>query len=371
MASFLGLARVLLLSLLVSTVVAGTNSTCKNPRIRREWRALSEDERLDWIRAVNCLSTLPHDPSLVPSVPVNESLIPPVNTSSSFYDDLVYVHMDLNIKIHFAGLFFPWHRYYLQYFEDTLIQKCGYKGATPYWDWTLDAHDMYNSPFFDNSSSGIGGWGDPNNDYQIHTGGFKDDIRAYPNPHHVRRNFSVFPFSNPELLPPFAGDPAAPPSPVDLMVNTTMTKENVDYTVNSFEGDFFEFQTYAESTEGIHFGAHLIVAGDMTGYCSNGAKAPDCVAGTKWTPNDPVFFMHHGMVDKIWYDWQNKSPKNKYAFGGGSVTASTSFENFVKFPTGLPPYLGFDSELFGDGFWNVTVWDVMDTMGDTLCYVYA
>ena len=34
-------------------------------------------------------------------------------------------------------MFLPWHRYYLQYFENALIRKCDYKGATPYWDWTL------------------------------------------------------------------------------------------------------------------------------------------------------------------------------------------------------------------------------------------
>ena len=27
--------------------------------------------------------------------------------------------------------------YYVQYFEDALVEKCGYKGTTPYWDWTL------------------------------------------------------------------------------------------------------------------------------------------------------------------------------------------------------------------------------------------
>jgi len=32
----------------------------------------------------------------------------------------------------------------------------------------------------------------------------------------------------------------------------------------------------------------------------------------------------------------------------------------------------FDSLIPGDGLWpNVTVWDVMDTTGGTLCYVYA
>ena len=111
----------------------------------------------------------------------------------------------------------------------------------------LDAADFEHSTFFDNSSHGVGGWGDPENDFQIYTGGFKDVIRAYPNPHHIRRNFTLFPFQ----MPPFPGaplssDPSAPPPPVDLMINTTFTQANVDYTVNNFTGDFIGFQEYTE-----------------------------------------------------------------------------------------------------------------------------
>lgn len=110
-----------------------------------------------------------------------------------------------------------------------------------------DAHDVYNSNFFDNSSSGLGGWGDPNNDYQISTGGFKDVIRAYPNPHHIRRNFTLNPSGNPAFISPFAGDPTAPPFPPGLQINATMTKQNVDLLVNGFEGDFIGFQSYLDS----------------------------------------------------------------------------------------------------------------------------
>jgi len=279
--------------------------------------------------------------------------------------------MDLNLNIHLTGLFLPWHRYYVQFFEDSLIGKCGYKGVSPYWDWTIDAHDVFNSAFFDNSSHGVGGWGDPNNDFQITTGGFKDAIRAYPNPHHIRRNFSVLPFTNPNTASPFAADPTAPPPPTNLMINTTMTKANVDYIVSNYTGDYIDFQAYFESLNGTHIGAHLILGGDMTGLCSNGAVAPACVAGPKWTPNDPLFFMHHAMVDKIWFDWQNKHPQNFYAYAGGSISAASNFTLFTQFPTGLPPFLNFDSPIPGDGFWNVTIWDVIDTTGDTLCYVYA
>jgi tyrosinase len=107
---------------------------------------------------------------------------------------------------------------------------------------------LYNSNIFDGSSSDFGGWGDPVNDHQITTGGFKDAIRAYPNPHHIRRNFSLFPFQNPDLHNPFT-DPSAPSPPTDFMINTTMTKENVDFIVDNFGGDFIGFQSYYESLQ--------------------------------------------------------------------------------------------------------------------------
>jgi len=100
---------------------------------------------------------------------------------------------------------------------------------------------------FDDSPSGVGGWGDPANDHQISTGGFKDLVVSYPVPHHIRRNFSLFPLANSEFPNLFAGDSMAPPLPADLMINTTMTKENVDKSVNGFEGDFIGFHTFVES----------------------------------------------------------------------------------------------------------------------------
>ena len=110
---------------------------CTKPAIRREWRALTTEEKADWICAVNvridarlclaedifgfqCLSQLPHDPALTPSVDPSVSLIPPVNTSGSYLDgmiqsidlafqdvrvsnclyaDIVYLHMDLSTRV--------------------------------------------------------------------------------------------------------------------------------------------------------------------------------------------------------------------------------------------------------------------------------
>lgn len=70
-------------ALLVSPAQA---ATCETPSVRREWRTFSTYEKADWIAAVNCLSNLPHDDALTPSVDPSISNIVPVNASGSYYD---------------------------------------------------------------------------------------------------------------------------------------------------------------------------------------------------------------------------------------------------------------------------------------------
>ncbi|KAI0329743.1 Di-copper centre-containing protein [Cubamyces sp. BRFM 1775] len=169
---------------------------CTRPSVRREWRKLSLPERAEWIAAINCLAKLPHTNALTPSVDPSISNIPPVNSSGSYWDDIVYIHMDLNTKIHNTGLFFPFHRFYVNAVESAMKDFCGYTGAFPYWDWSIDAHDVQNSPLFREASpiSGLGGWGDPSKDFQVQDGGFRHLEVAYPIPHIIRRNFTLQPF---------------------------------------------------------------------------------------------------------------------------------------------------------------------------------
>lgn len=123
------------------------------------------------------------------TVNISISAIPPVNTTGSYYDgelrpsicvnvllmrcsvDFVYMHMDLNVlvrirclvpthlkdssvigKIHFTGLFLPWHRWYVAVYETALKERCGYEGSSPYWNWSMGislrypAHKSAHSP---------------------------------------------------------------------------------------------------------------------------------------------------------------------------------------------------------------------------------
>ncbi|KAF8495782.1 Di-copper centre-containing protein [Russula emetica] len=334
---------------------------CTKPAVRKEWRAFSTEEKAEWIRAVNCLSKQPHDSALAPSVDPSLSLIPPVNTSGSYYDDLVYIHMDLNIRIHFTGLFLPWHRWYTDVFEKSLKTKCGYTGASPYWDWTIDAPDFYESSFWKDSDpkSGLGGWGDPNADYQVPDGGFHTLPLSYPSPHTVRRNFTL-------VAPPF---PGAAPGP-QMSNNASFSASVIESILRISPGDYKQFQTAVERPGGPHGGVHVIMGGDMSGFCPKNSPL-NCNGGPKWSPNDPLFFMHHATVDKIWYDWQNRNPASVKSFFGGSVERLANQSDIAQYPTGGPPYLTLDSIIPADGlFPEVTIGDVLNTTGGYLCYVY-
>jgi len=105
-----------------------------------------------------------------------------------------------------------------------------------------DAPDFYNSTILDTDpDSGFGGWGDSANDYRVMTGAFgKDFVRAYPAPHNIRRNFTLQPFLGQSIPTGVA------PFDTSIMINTTFTKEIVDYLVNSFVGDYRGFHAFFE-----------------------------------------------------------------------------------------------------------------------------
>jgi tyrosinase len=78
------------------------------------------------------------------------------------------------------------------------------------------------------------------------------------------------------------------------------------------------------------------------------------------SPGDPIFFMHHGFVDRNWRTWQTTDPTDRlYQVGGYTTTSDPKTPltlDYILTSKGLRP--------------DVTVRDVMDTMGGYLCYQY-
>ncbi|KII86666.1 hypothetical protein PLICRDRAFT_113415 [Plicaturopsis crispa FD-325 SS-3] len=331
--------------------------TCTNPVVRKEWRALPREDRAEWIRAVKCLANLPGDPGIEATVyPTKPPYhLPPRNYSGSYYDDLSFVHMDLSTFTHNMGIWLPWHRSLLYGFEMQMKEKCGYRGVSPYWDWTKDAPDFeFGSIWDDDPESGLGGWGDPENDYAITTGGFATNFTlSYPIPHPMRRKFT---------LRPYVGqDPTIYPEP-ELAANATITGELMDNLVKGYKGAYREMSVYFDRIEGPRTAVHRMIGGDSAGQCP--AAAPNCTTNPAMTPNDPVFWLIHEMMSKVWWDWQNYDLENNFwAFEANTTTDVNS--------TDAPLGHDLDFVMPLDGFFpEVRVRDVMNITGGYLCYVY-
>jgi tyrosinase len=59
-----------------------------------------------------------------------------------------------------------------------------------------------------------------------------------------------------------------------------------------------------------------------------------------------MFWLHHAMVDRIWWAWQNSHAANKHAFEGRSIQ---DLGHYAEFPNGGAPWLGMWSLLPTDG----------------------
>lgn len=94
-----------------------------------------------------------------------------------------------------------------------------------------------------------------------------------------------------------------------------------------------------------------------------------------FSPGDPVFYLHHSYLDKLWWEWQKLDPATRlqdmggantkrgqappaqyldyFGDGGGSITTL----NHTLFMTGLAP--------------NATIGDIMDLNGPVICSEYV
>ncbi|KAJ7091863.1 Di-copper centre-containing protein [Mycena belliarum] len=348
---------------------------CSHPAVRKEWRSLPHKERADWITAVNCLAKLPHDRMFKPSV--NPPDIAPYNASGSLFDGIGSLTQTLNSLakilfmhtwIHYTGQFLPWHRWYINTFDQALRSRCGYRGSSPYWDWTKGSPSpssrvrvMQYLPV-----SGLGGWGAASTQYHVLDGAFSASSSfrpSYPYPHIMWRNYTLFPPLDKLIpIPGFVWNLSMP-------ATDNFTRPVVEGIINGFEGDFRNFHATLES--GPHTYVHLCVSGDMAGVCPVGAP-PDCITAPTFSANDPLFFLHHAMVDRIWYKWQHKHKSNKNAFFGGSVQRLENATAFLRYQTGGPPFLSMDSVIPTNGLATspVILSDVMSTTEGPLCYIY-
>ncbi|KAH6561184.1 hypothetical protein BASA60_011553 [Batrachochytrium salamandrivorans] len=282
------------------------NKRCTSPSIRKEFRELSWEDRRSYIDAIKCLRRA-------------RSTFPKNTGSRSLYDDFVYTHVGVGNLAHTTAVFLPWHRLFMQNYEDALRNVCGYTGFLPYWDWSLDSSDPMSSEVW--SDDFMGGDGDPTTNCIV-TGPFAGIKSPYPAPHCVRRKF--------------------------LLSNSMFA---YTYTPRAIRGLIREFKTFGrfhtQLERNPHSGVHFGVGGEMD--------------DATISAGDPVFFLHHANIDRLWAIWQEQDPNNMNDFSGPRRPSSpfnhATLEDHV-----------FMLGLSGD----LRVKDVMSTTsGGRFCYKYS
>ncbi|KAI0376099.1 putative tyrosinase [Hypomontagnella monticulosa] len=286
---------------------------CRQPAVRREWRALGSLERLEYLQAVKCLSS-------IPSTLCNGTL----------HDEFAYIHRKIGDYSHEAAPFLPWHRYFIHIYEETLKQRCKYKGTLPYWDWTRDWADLSQSPVWD-ATEGFGGNGNADTPAAVGDGRCVQNgpfaglqVQYYGedwHPHCLSRGFLVG-----ELQDHFGAQ----------RLNSSAMAAVLD------EADYYSFLLKLE--DGPHSAIPINVRGDFSTFTA---------------PNDPIFFLHHGQVDRLWWKWQNENFK----------TRALAYDGPSRHNSSVPAQLTDLIEMVGLAP-SVPVGSVMTTTNPLLCYKY-
>jgi tyrosinase len=259
-------------------------------RIRKDQATLSPGERKAFVNAVLSLKQIP------------SQLYPPSNNR---YDDYVTIHSVSMLMstgpmpAHQGPAFLPWHREFIRRFESDL-QSVDQRVTLPYWDWTKD--NKVDSHIWDQDFMGGNGRDEDN---KVMTGPFAFDAGKWnlnindldePNPQtYLRRAFGKFPGVS--TLP--TAEQVADALKVIPYDSPPWTSDSQPSFRNRLEG------WYGDGN--IHNRVHLWVAG---GTPPDYGDAGSMFWST--SPNDPIFFLHHCNIDRLWSEWQQQNPTVGY-----------------------------------------------------------
>jgi tyrosinase len=292
-------------------------------RVRKDVRKLTAKERAEYVQAVLKLKQVPS----------------PYTSGLNYYDQFVVWHRSMYAcdpamshgamtMAHAGPLFLPWHRQYLLMFEDALREVSGDKHLTvPYWDWTNE--ESTQAVFQDDF---MGGQGDPLQGHAVTSGPFRkgawpvtiqpqgwgEQLSRWP---HLVRGRDAIPglFS----LPTEAEVQAALDVPTYDVAPYDTTSDWTRSFRNNLEGfrDGPGQQSMVCGADGfmavlplnpptMHNVVHGWVGG-ILGFGDGGRPLYGTMV-LSTSPNDPVFFLHHANVDRIWAQWQERHGVHTY-----------------------------------------------------------
>lgn len=236
--------------------------------------------------------------------------------------------MNQSLTIHGTANFLSWHRVFTALFETALREECGFNGTQPYWNWGKSALDPINSPIFDGSPGSMGG----NGAFAPHncTNAFQNNKNCIPagagggcvtQGPFANMSVNLGPISptlaaaNVTALSPadfFRYNPRCLRRDVSVFVSSGWTTDQNSTDLIAGSTSVEEFQDTMQGNPstgdfGVHGGGHFTIVGDPGGdfFIS---------------PGDPVFFLHHGQIDRTWWIWQNLDPETRTSQVAGTIT---------------------------------------------------
>jgi tyrosinase len=201
------------------------------------------------------------------------------------YDNFVLRHANANMMaIHRCPAFLPWHRRFLWDYEKELQRVSGNDDlGLPYWNWPSGG---MGASIWDDNLLG----GDGNASGTVTSGPFRDGQWAVVNSSGnasgpLQRRLGRGTNQNLPTIPELQ----------QLLLATPFDSSPWNTTSNPSFRNLLE--GWISSGPAYHNLGHVWVGGSMLPMTS---------------PNDPVFFMHHCMVDKMWHEWQLRFPNQGY-----------------------------------------------------------
>lgn len=303
-----------LLALLVCLVLAACGESQPATRIRKNAKDLTAAEKQDLVDAILKLKATPS----------------PYASGISYYDQFVLFHKQafnysMSAEHHVAHAHptvLPWHRKMLLLFEDALREVSGKDITLPYWDWTDP--ESTRAVF---SESFMGTQGDASQEYAVTNGPFRkgnwtinvfsdrpEGLAQTPHPHLVRAMGRYEADVNDNIHLPTAEEVE-----LGLRIPTFDVAPWNDKSPReqSFRNYLEGFDPERPGYFHMHNMVHTWVAGHFR--LEDGSERWGTMGAPDVSPNDPVFYLHHANVDRVWAQWEELHP-GVYEDGGGHST---------------------------------------------------
>ncbi|KAI5850689.1 hypothetical protein BZA05DRAFT_338477 [Tricharina praecox] len=283
---------------------------CMQRLRRRAWQVLTTREKKNYINAELCLMSRPAQTGLTAAV--------------TRFDDLIKAHQVQAVVVHGDGWFLPFHRLIIWAHEKLLREECGYKGTQPYWEQTITVGRVTKSSLL-SPTTGFGGGGSAP-DYCIVDGPFTN-YTLHTGPGHENTEHCI----------------------------TRRLDESWSYGASASNvSACLQHDSYAKAWPCLEFAPHF------AGHNSIGGEMANPIS----SPGDPLFYLHHAWLDKLWWNWQARDLPARLVDIAGYTSLAQPATGWVN------ATLDDALNMFGI-VPNATVREVMDIGGDLLCAEYV